>query len=69
MTIGEKIRRLREEKKLSQRALAEAITYSPSYIGDLERNRSTPSIQILKTLASYFQVEMTHFFRKEDVGE
>lgn len=65
MSIGEKIRCLRKEKGLTQRQLAEDINFSHSYIGDLESNRTNPSIKTLEILADYFNVEMTSFFDRK----
>lgn len=62
MSIGEKIKLLRTEKKLTQRELAEAINYSHSYIGDLECNRTIPSIKSLERISEYFSVRIACFF-------
>lgn len=65
VTIGEKLRKLRNEKGVTQRQLAEAVNYSSSYIGDLESNRTNPSIKTLEILARYFDTEMGYFFEGE----
>lgn len=65
MSIGEKIRCLRKEKGLTQRQLGEDTNFSHSYIGDLESNRTNPSIKTLETLAEYFNVEIASFFDRE----
>ena len=63
--IGSKIKRLREEKGITQRQLANAINYSNSYIGDLESGRTNPSIKTLEVIANYFKVEVTYFLEGE----
>lgn len=65
MSIGEKIRKLRTEKGITQRELSHAINFSHSYIGDLECNRTYPSIKTLESIAKYFEVEIGYFFEKQ----
>ncbi|MCC5909407.1 MAG: helix-turn-helix transcriptional regulator [Clostridiaceae bacterium] len=60
--IGYKIKALRQEKGLTQRELAKAINYSNSYIGDLESERTNPSIKTLERIAQYFSIEINYFF-------
>lgn len=62
LSIGEKIKNLRKEKGITQRDLSEKINYSHSYIGDLESNRTNPSIKTLEILAEYFNVDTVYFF-------
>jgi transcriptional regulator with XRE-family HTH domain len=50
MTFGERLRQLRHDRGMSQAALAgEALT--PGYISLLEKNRRTPSDEVVKELA------------------
>jgi transcriptional regulator with XRE-family HTH domain len=49
LTLGQKIRELREEKDLSLRDLAKMIEVSPAFLSDIELGRRYPSD---KTLAS-----------------
>ncbi len=65
MSIGEKIRNLRKNKGLTQRELSKEINFSSSYIGDLESNRTNPSIKTLEVLSKYFQVETSFFFESK----
>lgn len=51
LSIGEKIKSLRKEKKLTQTELAKKANISRSYLGDLERNRYNPSIETLNSIA------------------
>lgn len=51
MTTGELIKAWRERAQLTQEELAIAAGYeSRSYIGDIERNRSTPTVRKLLRL-------------------
>jgi len=45
--VGERLRALRRERKLSLRALAERLGVSPSLISQIERGRARPSVSTL----------------------
>jgi len=51
MTIGEKIRKLREKKKTTQKELADKVGVSQPFIAQVERNSRIPSIIIGKRIA------------------
>lgn len=61
MTIGDRLKKLRMGKKLTQRKLADNVNFSHSYIGDIEKNRTVPSIETLQKLAFYFEVDIAYF--------
>ncbi len=47
--IGERVKKLREDKKMSMTELADKAGVAKSYLSSLERNLQTnPSIQFLK---------------------
>jgi XRE family transcriptional regulator, fatty acid utilization regulator len=50
--VGSQIRRVREERHLTQAALAHLLEISPSYLNQIERNRRALSVPILLRLAS-----------------
>ncbi|MFN8108892.1 MAG: short-chain fatty acyl-CoA regulator family protein [Thermoleophilia bacterium] len=50
--VGSQIRRLREERNLTQAALARMLEVSPSYLNQIERNRRALSVPVLLRLAS-----------------
>ncbi|MCP4050136.1 MAG: helix-turn-helix transcriptional regulator [bacterium] len=52
MTLGEKIRKLREEKKLSQDKLGEAIGIYGRHLSKIENNKVSPSLDVLRNLAT-----------------
>jgi len=58
MLIGERLRKLREEKKLSQGDIERRSGVQRSYISSVEHGRITPSIQTLEKLASALEVPM-----------
>ncbi|MDN5853696.1 MAG: short-chain fatty acyl-CoA regulator family protein [Actinomycetia bacterium] len=50
--VGSQIRRLREERHLTQAALAHLLGISPSYLNQIERNRRALTVPILLRFAS-----------------
>ena len=54
MDIGEKIRALRKEKKLTQEALAEYMQVSSQAVSKWETGASCPDIDMLPRLAAFF---------------
>ncbi len=51
MSIGDKVRRIRQAQGLSMRSLAKKVGVSPSLISQIERNQVSPSFSTLKGLA------------------
>lgn len=52
--IGERVKKLREEKKMSMTELADKAGVAKSYLSSLERNLQTnPSIQFLEKSPPY----------------
>jgi transcriptional regulator with XRE-family HTH domain len=56
MTIGEKIKNLRKNKKWSQAELAGRVGVHVTHISRLETERYAPSLDLLKKLAEAFEV-------------
>src|SRR5690606_29333952 len=59
--VGVRLRRLREERGLTQAALATALDISPSYVNQLESNQRPVTANVLLKLASVFDVDVTQF--------
>ena len=66
MTLGEKIKKLRKEKNISQTELADAIGVHQSHIGRYERNDSVPTAFIIKKMAHLFNVSADYLLSEED---
>lgn len=64
--IGQKIRTLRKERGLTLRQLAKAARCSPSFISQVERGKTSPSIATLKQIASALRVNIVDFFISPD---
>lgn len=67
MNIGEKINKLRTDKKLSMRELGEKIGVSHAHISKLESGISSPSMDLLKKLSDFFDIDVSYFFSDESV--
>lgn len=67
--IGQKINKLRTEKKLSMRELGEKIGVSHAHISKMESGINTPSVDLLEKIAVYFNIDINYFFSKEDEEE
>lgn len=61
--VGKQIRNLREQRKLSQAALAEASGISRNTLSLVERGQTSPTVATLKSLAEALLVDINAFFR------
>lgn len=62
--IGDRLRSLREQHRLSIRGLARDAGVSASLISEAERGLVEPSVGVLKRLASVLDVNLTYFFSR-----
>lgn len=58
--FGEVIRSLRERRALSQEALSELAGLSRSYLGEIERGSSAPSLDTLQKLADALEEKLSY---------
>jgi transcriptional regulator with XRE-family HTH domain len=65
--IGSRIRRLREARSLTLRALADRCSLSVNAISLIERGRNSPTVSSLHTLADALGVGIVEFFQDEEV--
>lgn len=63
--VGERLRSLREERALSQAALARRAGTSTSQVNAVERGERAPTVGTLERLASALRVPITDFFAGE----
>ena len=54
--VGEVIRELRKEYKVSQEKLAEGIESHQVYISEIEKGDKLPSLIILRNIAKFFSL-------------
>ena len=62
MEMGKEIRRLRNDRGLTQEALAAALNVSPQTISKWECGNSVPDVQMLPEIAVYFGVTIDQLF-------
>jgi len=63
--VGETIRILRENKKLSMRDLADLSGLSINAISKIERGENSPTVASLHKLASALEIHITDLFRQQ----
>lgn len=56
MTIGEKIKQLREEKGINQTELGKSLQMTQRKISYLERNTSEPSTEDIRSICLFFNI-------------
>lgn len=59
--LGKKLIKLRKEKKLSYRKLADEADLAPSFVQLLEAGKSNPSYTTLLKLAEALEVDLNEF--------
>lgn len=67
--VAERIKKLREARKLSQNALAYQAGVSPTYIYQLERGEKSPTVEYLDHICWGLGVTLEEFFRTKDKSE
>lgn len=60
--FGKKIKAAREKTELTQFALAENIGVSQNFLGDVERGKKLPSIEVLIALCNYLRLSLDTVF-------
>ncbi|MCB9134553.1 MAG: helix-turn-helix transcriptional regulator [Anaerolineales bacterium] len=65
-TVGERLRILRTERDLSQRALAQLASISPNSVSLIERDEISPSVATIQNLATALKVRVGYFFQDEN---
>ena len=61
-SLGQMIRRLRREKRLTQEVLAELASVNAKHLGEVEQGKANPTVGILLKLASGLELEMSELF-------
>lgn len=65
MKVGDKIKKLRKEHKLTQADLAKRLGVAPTAVSAWEGNHNRPLMDKISILAEMFSVPITHFFEGE----
>lgn len=69
MRVGDIIKQLRKEKKITQADLAKKLNVAPTAVSAWERNENRPLMDKLVLLCSIFDVPITIFFRTDEFEE
>ena len=67
MSFGDILKKLRQDKKITQEELAIKINSSRSNIANYENNNNMPSVEILERLAKIFDVSTDYLLGKTDI--
>jgi len=67
MTFGEKLKKLRNDNKLTQEELAEKIYVTRTAISKWETDKGYPSIDSLKQLSNLFEVSIDELISDSDI--
>ena len=62
LAFGKNLRKLREQKELSQEELSGKMGTVPSQIGRIERGEINPTVNTLKILADALEITMKDLF-------
>lgn len=64
--MGKRLKALRESIGISQMKMAEAIGSTQSSINRYENGQSSPSVELLRRYADYFDVSLDYIFARTD---
>ena len=67
MTLGERIKKTRNEKGRSLRDLAAELDLSASFLSQIEQGKASPSIENLKKIANSLDVKVSYLIEDEEV--
>jgi len=71
--LGNRIRRIRKEKYLTQFTLAEEVGVSPNFLGDVERGVKSPSLETMVCIANVLDVSLDYLLfeslKHSDIAE
>jgi transcriptional regulator with XRE-family HTH domain len=63
--VATNLRRLRHAKSMSQEELADRAGINRNYVGMLEREQHSATVDMLEKLAEVLQADPVEFFRRE----
>lgn len=64
-SIGQKLRELRKEVKLTLKQVAQEVDCTAGYLSQIENDKASPSIATPKKIAQVFNVRIVDFFLDE----
>ncbi|HIE4788150.1 TPA: helix-turn-helix domain-containing protein [Clostridioides difficile] len=66
-TFGERLKKLRTEKKITQQELATILNINKSSISRYEKDQQMPEIKLLETIADYFDISLDYLLGRSDI--
>jgi predicted transcriptional regulator/transcriptional regulator with XRE-family HTH domain len=66
--MGGRLKRLREERGLTQIALSRALDLSPSYLNQLEKNQRPLTVPVLLKINAVFDIDVQRFSEDDETG-
>ena len=63
--VARNLRRLRQEKSLSQEELADRADINRNYVGMLEREENAASVDMLEKLAAVLEIDPVELLRRD----
>jgi transcriptional regulator with XRE-family HTH domain len=66
--FGRALRELRKERGLSQETLAFESGYHPTYIGQLERGKKSPSLRTIVRLSRVLRIPGSEILKRIEAG-
>lgn len=67
MNIGEKIKKVRTAKKLSQKEVAMSLTMDPAQYSRIENGKSDPHLSTIDKIAKALGIELSTLFTSDDL--
>jgi transcriptional regulator with XRE-family HTH domain len=65
--LGERLRFIREQRKLSQKVLAQSAGVSQATIAQVETGRKDPSVRTLRKIAEALDIDLATLFARDQV--
>ena len=67
MSLGENIKRCRQEKNISQRELGRRINKTGQLISSIERGETTPSMDTINKIATVLEVDISNLISSSNL--
>src|SRR5688572_9431141 len=69
MTLGNRLKTRREELKLTRGQVATYLEISRTHVSDLEKDKSNPSIDLLRRLARYYRTTVDWLLELTEISK
>lgn len=64
MNVGQQLRKIRTEKKITLSQMGSALGISASALSQIENGKNTPSLETLTSILRFMDIPMSDFFRQ-----